>query len=283
MDNNHQELIKQIITTGKNQFKENLCGILISGSFIKQSHNKAWSDIDLLLILKHIQYSDCILSSNLSHKLQESLGIHVSLDMVSQDIAESIDSITFLHTKSFQTLYEAMLFPNRLIYKIPDLKLGSPSKQLVKQVSDGNVHYFYHEIRKNLIRNSIDDKLRLKETLRVSTRRLFNMLKMSIQSITLTPSQSKNETLLQTQTLFPKLDPKVLYRLIKIIDTWDYDYSPEIMFKLLNDIFNFSKIFYLEYLNTKSFTQNNQTKTWGYTDQTETKVPTRQETTLVNA
>ncbi len=252
MDNTHQELVKQIIATSKNQFKENLYGILISGSFLKHSSNNSWSDVDLLLILKHIQYSDCILSSNLSLKLQESLGISVSLDIVSQDTAESVDSIIFLHTKSFQTLYEAKLFPDKIIYKIPDLTLGTPSEQLIKEVSNKNVHYFYQEIRKNLIRNSLNDKDKLYETLRISIRRLFNMLKMSIQSITLSPCQSKQETLLQIQTTFPDLDTKILSELIKIIDSWNHNYSTEYLFSILNDIFNFSETFYVEYQNMKA-------------------------------
>lgn len=262
MDNNHKKLINQIIIACKGQFKGNLCGILITGSFLNYTRKNSWSDLDLLLILKHIKYSDCILSSNLSVMLQKSLNTPVSLDLVHQDIAEKIDSITCLHTKTFQSLYEAELFPNKIIYKTKNLKLGYPIEQLVKEVSDRNVNYFYQEIRKNLIRNSIDDKSQIKETLRVSIRRLFNLLKMSIQSVTLTPCQSKNEILSKTQAIFPKIDSKILSKLLKIIDAWDYDYSTENIFKLLNDIFKFTEKFYVEYQNMKSSIEKNQTKTW---------------------
>ena len=245
MDNNNK-IIEKLLNTFKEAFSTNLQAIIVSGSFFGQIEKTQWSDLDLLIILEKLEYSDCLQSARLAQELEKTFNTNVSVDTVSLKDVEKVnrEGTLYLHTKTIQSLFEAKLYPHKVIFKNKALTLPIPNKEIIRKLSDELVTFFYNDLRKTIIRNPANDLGKSKAALKITIKRLFNMMKMSYQYLTYIPTQSKNETLNAVSKLNLSFELKIAYKLLKVIKRWEQLNDQYGVNKYLEQIFNFSSYYY---------------------------------------
>lgn len=239
---------KEIILSNFSKVFSNIKYLIISGSFSNGTNIDSWSDIDLLLVLDNITFKDYIATSKISKDLKDVTSFEVSIDLISSNDINHINAgfVKRYHPKIIQTLIEADLDKSKVIYQNGDFIINISDKD-VRNTSINNVNFFYQEIIKNLTRSSQGDMKQIKAVLKIIIKRIFNLLKMGIQSIELTPPQNKSLVIKLTEKYFPDLNNKLLYELQTLRKNWLDNNDKEKMIDLLEKIYIYSNEYYEVY------------------------------------
>ncbi|MBI2631316.1 nucleotidyltransferase domain-containing protein [Candidatus Nomurabacteria bacterium] len=208
----------------KRGLKKNLFAIVLTGSVSQNTHIVGWSDIDLLVIVKHLNFNVKRTIARIIMDLENYSNVHHGINVISEkEFLYPIIPQTSLEGKTLQTLVGLKNYPNRLLYSKRSVDLNKiyyPNKNGIKSYSLSNIGMFLLRNRQVLIKAREDSVEDFKNLLKKEIRASLTITKLAVQYFTGTFQEEHREILYKAKLLFPDFNFSVLEKNFKIIHKW---------------------------------------------------------------
>ena len=95
---------------------ENLVAVILSGSF-PNLFKKGWSDIDLLIVVRKLDFNSKLKLAQVITKFENDTGLHYGTNVITKKefLAPKFPEI-LLESKTLQCLIDLIKYPERIIY-----------------------------------------------------------------------------------------------------------------------------------------------------------------------
>lgn len=215
---------KATVSRFKEILKDNLFVIILTGSISLGTYKVGWSDLDLLIVVEHLDFDTKRLVVKIITELENTSGIHHGLNVITvEEFVKPVHPEILLDGKVLQALIDLRKYPERLLYSKEHLDLNnvySPDDIIIRAYSLLNIGMFLRRNRQTLTRttdHSIDE---LKELLKKEMRAAMIITKLAVQYFTAIPQGSYQEVLNQAKSLFPDFNFEVIEDNFRIIEQW---------------------------------------------------------------
>lgn len=206
------------------QLEENLHAIFLSGSVASNSHTHPWSDIDLLVVVEHLDLKVKNTLAIIISDLEKNSGIHHGLNViVASELYNPVKPSILLDGKTLQALVDIRKYPERVIFSKNPLDMRSiflPSEEEIKDYSFSNIGMFLRRNRRTLTTKSAGTFEEYKELLKKEIRTGYIMTKLAVQYVTGIPQDSNEEVVKEAKNIFPDFDFNTLDLNKEVIQDW---------------------------------------------------------------
>lgn len=205
-----------------NALQENLVAIILAGSF-PDSFKEKWSDIDLLIVVRKLDFDTKIKLAQAITESENKTKLHHGINIIAEEefLTPKLPDI-LLEGKTLQALIDLKKNPERIIYldKTVDLKkVYSPNVDVLKQYSLSNIGMFLKRNRRALTTTLYTDENK-KELLKREIRASLIITKLAVQYFTGNPQGKYQNVLNQAKSIFPDFNFEVIEDNFSIIEKW---------------------------------------------------------------
>jgi predicted nucleotidyltransferase len=201
---------------------ENLVAVVLAGSF-PDSFKKEWSDIDLLIVVRKLDFDSKLKLARVITKSENDTGLHHGINVITEEEFLTPKSPEILlEGKTLQCLIDLKKHPERIIYLDKKISLDnvySPNVDVLKQYSLSNVGMFLKRNRRTLTTTLYTDENK-KELLKREIKASLIVTKLSVQYFTGKSQDKYQDVLNQAKFLFPDFNFKVVEDNLYIIEKW---------------------------------------------------------------
>lgn len=202
--------------------QENLAAIILAGSF-PGSFKEGWSDIDLLIVVRKLDFDAKVKLARAIIESENSTKLHHGINVITEEEFLTPKSPeTLLEGKTLQALIDLKKYPERVIYlhKTIELeKVYSPNVDVLKQYSLSNIGMFLKRNRRALTTTLYTDKNK-KELLKREIRASLIITKLAVQYFTGNPQGKYQDVLNQAKLIFPDFNFRTIEDNFRIIEQW---------------------------------------------------------------
>ncbi len=218
--------VKEIaIDKFKESLEDNLFAIILSGSVPQNTFKNGWSDLDLLLIVKILNFDvKRSISETVSH-LEGDSDVHHGVNTITmEEFLNPLAPEILLDGKTLQAFIDIKKYPDRIVYAKEPINIEDvyfPNPKVMRGYSISNIGMFLRRNRSTLTRATEDSIEGLKELLKKEIRATFIITKLAVQYFTGIPQYDNKEILEQSKLIFPDFDFDVLEENNNIIKKWE--------------------------------------------------------------
>jgi hypothetical protein len=238
--------IQDVVTQSlKKELDTHLVALILCGSTTSKSQVLGWSDIDYQLIVDHLTLELIRSCANISHKLEVAFNIELGINLLENNALNDPLSIqNRISTKDVQSLFEASLYPTKILFARDDFNIISMSKTDIFSHSLRTFYHFKHFATQLSYRYIYEDitKSELRKHLRKLIKACFSITKFGLQTENLLPCQSKAEIISLASLQFSDFNFQFLRKLQIIIPQWE-----TLEYNYLKTIYNAAIIYLLQF------------------------------------
>jgi len=212
---------KKLISVFKKTLKNNLLGIVLTGSLPNNCFKSWWSDVDVLIIVKKINLLTKQKIAQAKNYLEKKEGRHFGIDVIDKLNATNptLPEIS-LSGKTLQTLLEAKNCRQNIIYIGKNTKLYYPSKKEVERYSLSNIGILSLKNRRSLAEKKLVNINDFKNAASKETRTANIITKLAIQYFSGYTCKNNKEVLIKSRQLFKNFDFTLLDEIDEAINKW---------------------------------------------------------------
>lgn len=235
--------INEILHLIKDKLGKNLFAIISTGSTSFGVYRNGWSDVDLLIVVKDLDFKIKNIIAGLKNKLSKKYRVDFGINVIlERELKNPLLPEITLDGKTLQALLYLKRFPERLLYgKKRDYY--SPSKEEIIKYSLSNIAMFLLRNRKMFTEKQVKTLQEIKKLTRKMIRAAFITTKLSIQYFTLQDCRDYSEVIYKAERLFKDFNFRVLKKNLQIINKWPEINSKKILNTVLNQTDNFIESF----------------------------------------
>jgi len=205
--------------------KDNLFAIILTGSASTGTYKAGWSDLDLLVIVEHLDFDTKRLVAGATAELENASNVHHGLNIITkEELEKPTNPEILLDGKTIQALIDLRKYPGRLLYSKEHIDLNniySPNEATIKAYSLSNIGMFLRRNRRTLTKATDHSADELKELLKKEMRAAIIIIKLAVQYLTGIPQDDYQSTIQRAKVLFPAFNFEAIKINFKIISDWN--------------------------------------------------------------